>query len=667
MLIVPAQRFLALVALLFLSVFSLRSQTITSVTPDSTQAGSSVTVSVTGSNTNFFSTSPSVSIVPDGGGTAIVTTSYAVLNDSLLTASFFVPLTAAIGSYGMQVANATGLVPGVFRVTPPGTIASCSPSSAPAGTSVNVTVTGSNTNFNSASPNITLTPVVGPSIFSTSFSVTSDTTLIANFAIPISATLGDYAMTVGQVTNPVPGVFAVTGAAAVGTVQGKVFHDVMLDCNQGAGEPDLSNFIVQFVPGNYYATTDQNGDYQALLPPGSYTAEVVPPMYYSRYCPSAPINISVPSAGSTSSGNDFAIEVDTVWDGSVSCGFNEFRPGFNTVIYVTVINQGILPLTGEAWIILDTNLTYVSSAPMGTLSGDTVKWSIGQPLPPGGTTVFQVTTNTPVSVQLGTPVSNESWVVSDSLDANSENDSYICADTVIGSYDPNDKTVWDQDMNLADPGIDPTDSVLIYRIRFQNTGTASAINIFIRDTLSPFLDPATLQMIGVSHVPYTMELSGTGNIEWRFPNIYLPDSTTNEPESHGYVLFKIRPRAGFSMGSSILNKASIYFDFNDPIVTNEVSTSIIVAREDPQAPLPVKVYPNPTSNTFRVEFECNGLDATSCRLFNATGTLVRELKPDCVGGLQQMEVSVSGLEAGVYFLETVVGEQQSVRKVTILR
>jgi hypothetical protein len=45
-------------------------------------------------------------------------------------------------------------------------------------------------------------------------------------------------------------------------------------------------------------------------------------------------------------------------------------------------------------------------------------------------------------------------------------------------------------------------------------------------------------------------------------NIQLPYKTTNEPASHGYVSFKIKPRPRVVIGDSLNNKAAIYFDFN---------------------------------------------------------------------------------------------------------
>ncbi|MEM7038260.1 MAG: T9SS type A sorting domain-containing protein, partial [Bacteroidota bacterium] len=483
--------------------------------------------------------------------------------------------------------------------------------------------------------------------------------------IPMSATLGDYAMRVGFGMPYAPAMFAVTGAAAVGAIKGNIFHDVNEDCIPGGAEPDLSGFIVHVTPGDYYAMTNSQGEYQALVPPGNYSLDVLPPKHYSRLCPTSPISANVASAGSTNSGNDFAMDVDTVSDGGISCAAPEFRPGFTTVVFVTVNNVGITPLTGTAELVLDTALNFLSSQPISTQSGDTIRWNVAPAIPAGGSRIYKATVQLPVYIPLGYILTNEVYFHNDSVDVDGEDNYFPCEHVVIGSYDPNDKTAYDQDGNLADPYFDETDSVLIYRIRFQNTGTASAINIFIRDTLDPLLDIGTMEIIGVSHLPYTMNVSGNGNIEWRFPEIHLPDSNTNEPASHGFILYKIKPKPGFVEGMTIENQAHIYFDFNPPILTNITSTAIPTSTGPPVVPTSLHVFPNPVSDLLHVELECASATGVECTLFSPTGVGVREYHVACRGGKQRFGIPVKGLSAGVYFLETRVGEQRMTRKVVV--
>ncbi|WP_224997958.1 gliding motility-associated C-terminal domain-containing protein [Cesiribacter sp. SM1] len=153
-----------------------------------------------------------------------------------------------------------------------------------------------------------------------------------------------------------------------------------------------------------------------------------------------------------------------------------------------------------------------------------------------------------------------------------ENIEMLCL-PIIDSYDPNDKRV-------APAGITATnniaeDSQLEYTIRFQNTGTDTAYTVVVVDPLSEHLDISTLK-VGIASHPVQWEISRDNqpSIIWRFKKINLPDSTTNERASHGFVKFKISPKEGLPKGTIIRNKADIYFDYNSPIITNEVFNTL---------------------------------------------------------------------------------------------
>ncbi|MBK8442580.1 MAG: hypothetical protein IPL35_03810 [Sphingobacteriales bacterium] len=117
------------------------------------------------------------------------------------------------------------------------------------------------------------------------------------------------------------------------------------------------------------------------------------------------------------------------------------------------------------------------------------------------------------------------------------------------------------------------DDYLHYVIRFQNTGSAEAIQVVVKDELVDNLDISTFQMVAASH-DYRLRLENR-ILEVFFENINLPDSTANEPESHGFVAFKIKAADSVAIGSQLKNTAEIYFDYNFPIVTNTTETAVI--------------------------------------------------------------------------------------------
>ncbi|MBK8567832.1 MAG: hypothetical protein IPN76_32060 [Saprospiraceae bacterium] len=134
----------------------------------------------------------------------------------------------------------------------------------------------------------------------------------------------------------------------------------------------------------------------------------------------------------------------------------------------------------------------------------------------------------------------------------------------VFSYDPNDKLAFPQ--GIGNQRFIQNTTELDYQIRFQNTGTASAFEVVLRDTLSPFLDPETLRPGASSH-PYNFAVENGNVAVFTFPNINLPPQSAGEEASQGWVKFRIAQTPDNQSGTVIENEASIYFDQNPPIVT----------------------------------------------------------------------------------------------------
>ena len=205
-----------------------------------------------------------------------------------------------------------------------------------------------------------------------------------------------------------------------------------------------------------------------------------------------------------------------------------------------------------------------------------------------------------------------------------ETGSFIAIDCQenIGPYDPNDKQA--NPRGVTNENLIPKNTSIDYKIRFQNTGTDTAFLVFIRDTLSEWLDPESVRPGASSH-DYSFHLFEENIIEFRFENIMLPDSNVNLEGSNGFVQFKIDQLADNPDGTRISNTAAIYFDSNDPVITNEVfhhiGEPIIVPIVDPTNPeRPVKVYPNPF--TIGTIFEIPNTQSGIIKVYDSQAKLV---------------------------------------------
>ena len=217
------------------------------------------------------------------------------------------------------------------------------------------------------------------------------------------------------------------------------------------------------------------------------------------------------------------------------------------------------------------------------------------------------------------------------------------------SYDPNDKTVVPAGIG-SENYIELSDTVLQYRIRFQNTGTDTAFNIIVVDTLdAEALDITSFNSGAASH-PYWLDISGPGIVAWHFDDIQLPDSNVNEPLSHGYLNFRINRISELQLGTTIENDASIYFDYNAPILTNEAYVTLYnpdllvpILEEFPFAG--IEIYPNPSSGF--VSLNLISADYPWVHILDIMGRIVASKA--IYNGINELDLN--HLESGVYALQ----------------
>ena len=228
--------------------------------------------------------------------------------------------------------------------------------------------------------------------------------------------------------------------------------------------------------------------------------------------------------------------------------------------------------------------------------------------------------------------------------------SYNYMSEVRCAYDPNDKRVLpmglgNENYTLFD------DSLLTYTIRFQNTGNDYARNIRITDTLSEQLDLTTFRVLN-SSFPVLTSIDGR-NIEFSFRDIYLPDSTNNEPGSHGFVTYEIETLSNLLEEQAIENEAHIYFDFNPPIVTNTTKNTMVSMYPEilsvSNKNLDVRLKPNPAQNYF--EIINNSKDQIrELQVLNHQGVLITAIR-------NAEQVDVSALSSGFYLVKIVFDKE----------
>lgn len=448
-----------------------------------------------------------------------------------------------------------------------------------------------------------------------------------------------------------------------GTLTGYVYGDLNNNCIQDTLESAISNVKIKVSQGTStigYAWTDPYGFYSFDLLPGIYTIEIIPDGLYTSTCPSS-LPHSVTLTGGTITNENMAVDCNVidVVASHISVSGIAFFPGTNKfmnpliVSYGPICYSGIEP--GKLKLILDPLISYVGPA-YGSLAptvvtaptGDTLIWNVADfsdySYYMWGGYTFEYTTST--SATIGDTVSVTLMVCPDNPDLDSTNNT-IRPDWVVGnSYDPNNKLVLPQGQG-AQGYIPATTSKLNYTINFQNTGTAPAHDVYILDTLDATLDPSTIQIIGSSH-PMSVELSGNV-LKFIFDHIMLPDSTSNEPESHGSVNFNIGLVSGLLPGTEIPNEANIFFDFNPPILTNtSLNTIELPMNIKEEKETAVAIYPNP-ANAFVSISALKGSIIKRITILNTDGKEVYH-SAFISGNINSTQISLTKFSIGMYFI-----------------
>lgn len=164
-------------------------------------------------------------------------------------------------------------------------------------------------------------------------------------------------------------------------------------------------------------------------------------------------------------------------------------------------------------------------------------------------------------------------------------DNYSYQPILVCGYDPNDKQVLPEGIGTAYYTL--MDETLTYTIRFQNTGNDTAFTVVVHDTLANNVDANSFELISSSHLVATTRYNN-GLVTFTFNNINLPDSSTNQIESNGYVSYRVKVKPDLANNTPINNIAYIYFDQNDAIVTNTTLNTMVYELPN-NNPLPINL------------------------------------------------------------------------------
>jgi hypothetical protein len=432
---------------------------------------------------------------------------------------------------------------------------------------------------------------------------------------------------------------------------GELYYDENSNAVRDPGELPLSNRRLTEQNTGAISFSHPGGTYNLGVPDsGNYM--VAPPSL--SYMASVPASHSVYFSGTLQSDslNDFAFQpTGTVSDLCISLTpVSVFRSGFNATYTITCENFGTVAIAPVIIFLPDNNMSYVgSSVTPSQVTTDSVLWTLPLLLPTESANITLIVHLDP-GLPIGTMInpSVKLGPVPGDVNIGCNADSWEAP--TIGSYDPNEILVSEDTLTMSQISNPP---YLDYIVFFQNTGNDTAFNVKVLNTVdSNDVNPETFEFISSSHPVVVEYMPWQRSFVYTFSNILLPDSNVDEPGSHGFIRYRIKPRNTLSAGDTIKSTAYIYFDFNDPVQTNTAMTWIVNMTAISVSGSPAddfSVFPNPAREV--ISFSSH-LEIETAEIYNLMGEKVMTLHP----GSDFDEVNIQHLVPGLYAVLLVTGK-----------
>lgn len=632
--------------------------------PNSASAGTTLNAVITGSGVDhIFNSTPVTAEIKTNTGFRIAASNINATSTSA-TLDFQIPIYAENANYDLDVSSGAGCysISQALQISggQPREILSVNPNSGYRGQTLSAVMTGSNTYFMSGTPQggIRKVDFTGQMPGNYQFTVNHpDITVldtnhaVLDFTIPINMHTGWYTVTsenyAGDRWSLQPG-FEILGTVLSGTVT----FDIDSSGTSNVGDTPLPGRKVLLLPDSVISITDADGNYFFSVDPGQYTIEMFADTNW--FVTTSPQQYSLTVDTSDISLLDFGLQplVDeysvyaTVTPGIPRCGTN-----MNYTI--TYTNNSTTSVNGQVYAVIDTALTYINSVPpYDILSNDTMYWNYSG-LGVNNSATIILTVAIP-SIAGDTIITN---VGIHAISGTSEVAAFTNSNTSVirCSYDPNDKSV--EPIGVGSANYVLINGYLEYLIRFQNTGNDTAFTVMVLDTISESLDMSTFSVVAQSHATETHIYGNV--VEFRCNNILLADSFVNEPASHGFVKYRIKPFSNSTVGTTVENEAGIYFDLNQPVITNTTVNTLTDQLPVGIQTLDLKmgslvVYPNPSSQYFNLKLPEDFGKNALIRIVNLQNQIVRSISTS----EKTITIDISDISQGIYFVYAISSDGQ---------
>ncbi|WP_046757036.1 DUF7619 domain-containing protein [Kordia jejudonensis] len=446
------------------------------------------------------------------------------------------------------------------------------------------------------------------------------------------------------------------------TVEGSSILDINADgCD--VSDPVFPN--LNLLVTNWYTDIavmgGTNGDYAAYIQGGTQT--ITPQLENPTYFTVSPTSLTIDTSTATNPTlQDFCITPNGTHNDVevIIIPLEIARPGFDALYQITYKNKGTTTRSGTVQLTFDDGvMDFVSASPMeDSQAVNTLTWNYTNLAPLESRNItFTMNINTPTDVPAvnGDDILSYEVMVTPTADDETPDDNVMTlAQTVVNSFDPNDIRCLEGETVTTDY----IGKYVHYIVRFENTGTASAVNIVVSDYIDDQMFNITTLIPIVSSHRMETRVREDNVVEFIFENINLP---FNDASNDGYLVFKIKTLPTLQENDTFDNKANIYFDFNAPIITNTATTLImnpLSISEENLATENITIYPNPASEQVQI-ISKDALEQIELRAIDGRLITAKSIRTTSFSNT----LDVSFLPKGIYLMNITTAKSKTTKKI----
>jgi hypothetical protein len=459
----------------------------------------------------------------------------------------------------------------------------------------------------------------------------SDETFLHNFSGQINEIKqGNYSLK----TNKIFGI----DFKAYTKLYGQTFNDLNNDGIKQINENVLPNCKVYDLSNKYMTLSNSEGQYELLLPVGNsyiFESNNIAAKSGLNYA----LNNTIDSLYNINIGLN-PLNEDDIKIKIIAHTAKKAKQGFITRYEIQVSNNSLAKYKGNLTVTHMSKIKDLKFEDFNALNSNRIRFITSIELEPHQ---FKKLTFSCIyavdSFSLNEVVKTTADI--NVYDAKMSNNFDTINQVVVSAFDPNIKEAFPNELANIEKEIN-------YTIWFQNEGNDTALNVCVVDSFGSLFSLKDIHITGDSKGGTIIPEVRNNCLIWNFKNIMLPPKSIDSDKSIGFVSFRTRLNQQAKIGDTIYNKASIYFDYQKPIVTNnaKVYFSKNINLEDYNFENNISFFPNP--NKGKLFFNLGGKQLQSIEIINLQGQIV--FTYSYKGDNETIELPET-IQDGIYFIK----------------